>query len=123
MARHPAAVARLWRDRASTTPSGYAAAVRDSLRALRVRLRWPLRRVRLESFGAIVQLAVPRALVFVDRAMARRVARVPERPAAWNAREDQLGDRVLSAPLEAHLQLTNRCNAGCAGCYTGASPQ
>jgi radical SAM protein with 4Fe4S-binding SPASM domain len=97
--------------------------VLDSLRALRDRLRWPLRRVRLESFGAIVQLAVPRALVFVDRAMARRVARVPERPAAWNAREDQLGDRVLSAPLEAHLQLTNRCNAGCAGCYTGASPQ
>jgi len=70
MARHPAAVARLWRDRASTTPSGYAAAVLDSLRALRDRLRWPLRRVRLESFGAIVQLAVPRALVFVDRAMA-----------------------------------------------------
>ncbi len=29
----------------------------------------------------------------------------------------------LSAPLEAHLQLTNRCNAGCKGCYTGASPQ
>jgi radical SAM protein with 4Fe4S-binding SPASM domain len=32
-----------------------------------------------------------------------------------------LGRHVLSAPLEAHLQLTNRCGAGCQGCYTGAS--
>ncbi len=29
----------------------------------------------------------------------------------------------LSAPLEAHLQLTNRCSAGCRGCYTGATPE
>jgi radical SAM protein with 4Fe4S-binding SPASM domain len=34
-----------------------------------------------------------------------------------------VGQSVLSAPLEAHLQLTNRCDAGCTGCYTGASPQ
>ncbi|MEJ7604280.1 MAG: hypothetical protein WKG01_40850 [Kofleriaceae bacterium] len=34
--------------------------------------RAPPRRSRLERFGAIVQLTVPRALVFVDRAMARR---------------------------------------------------
>nr|MBA3461416.1 radical SAM protein [Deltaproteobacteria bacterium] len=26
-------------------------------------------------------------------------------------------------PLEAHLQLTNRCTAGCSGCYTGASAE
>jgi len=96
--------------------------VTSLVRSLRDRLRWPLRRVRLERFGAIVQLAVPRALVFVDRAMARRVARVPASPPAWRDPEDQLGDHVLSAPLEAHLQLTNRCGAGCVGCYTGASP-
>jgi radical SAM protein with 4Fe4S-binding SPASM domain len=29
----------------------------------------------------------------------------------------------LSAPLEAHLQLTNRCDAGCRGCYTAATPR
>src|SRR5262252_8792354 len=29
----------------------------------------------------------------------------------------------MSAPLEAHLQLTNRCTAGCQGCYTGATPE
>ena len=89
--------------------------------------RWtrrdPARRARFERFGAIVQLLVPRALVFVDRAMARRVLALRDEPAEWRDRESQLGDHVLSAPLEAHLQLTNRCGAGCTGCYTGASPQ
>jgi radical SAM protein with 4Fe4S-binding SPASM domain len=77
-----------------------------------------MRRARLERFGAIVQLAWPRALVFVDRDMARRVVR----GARWTEPESALGEHVLSAPLEAHLQLTNRCGAGCTGCYTGASP-
>ena len=89
--------------------------------------RWtrrdPPRRARFERFGAIVQILVPRALVFVDRAMARRVLSVRGEPAQWRASETELGDDVLSAPLEAHLQLTNRCGAGCTGCYTGASPQ
>ncbi len=95
----------------------------DVVRSLidRVRGARAMRRVRLERFGAIIQLALPRALVFVDRAMARRVARVPDAPAAWRAAESELGAHVLSAPLEAHLQLTNKCAAGCTGCYTGAS--
>ena len=79
--------------------------------------RYPPRRTRLERFGAIVQLAAPRALVFVDRAMARDMGM-----SGWREPESNLGDHVLSAPLEAHLQLTNRCGAGCTGCYTGASP-
>ncbi len=83
----------------------------------------PPRRARLERFGAIVQLAVPRALVFVDRALARRVTRVRGEPAMWRGAEPAVGEHVLSAPLEAHLQLTNRCGAGCTGCYTGASPE
>jgi radical SAM protein with 4Fe4S-binding SPASM domain len=99
----------------------------DSLGVVAERLRavreHPPRRVRFERFGAIVQLVVPRALVFVDRAMARRVTRSAAEPAAWAAPESELGEHVLSAPLEAHLQLTNRCGAGCTGCYTGASPQ
>ena len=82
--------------------------------------RHPPRRARLERFGAILQLTVPRALVFVDRAFARRVIAV-DRPPIWDARETGVGDAPLSAPLEAHLQLTNRCDAGCRGCYTGAS--
>ena len=88
----------------------------------------PPRRARLERFGAIVQTVVPRALVFVDRDYARRVpALADEIPRAerdvWRGPEPALGDAPLSAPLEAHLQLTNRCTAGCNGCYTGASPE
>jgi radical SAM protein with 4Fe4S-binding SPASM domain len=77
------------------------------------------RRARIEPFGAIVQLLRPRALVFVDRARARRLGL----RGSWKGPQPALGDHVLSAPLEAHLQLTNRCEVGCAGCYTGASPQ
>lgn len=94
--------------------------VADRLRADRVH---PPRRARFERFGAIVQLTVPRALVFVDRVMARSVVRVTGEPAAWREPQSELGEHVLSAPLEAHLQITNRCGAGCKGCYTGASPE
>jgi len=100
----------------------------DSALALVERVRHarrypPPRRARLEQFGAILQLAVPRALVFVDRAFARRVLAIDPQPAIWAGPEAALGDAPLSAPLEAHLQLTNRCDAGCQGCYTGASPE
>ncbi|HEY0193620.1 MAG TPA: radical SAM protein [Kofleriaceae bacterium] len=80
----------------------------------------PPRRSRLERFGAILQLTAPRALVFVDRDYARGVGL--DGGALWAGPEPALGDGVLAAPLEAHLQLTNRCDAGCQGCYTGASP-
>jgi radical SAM protein with 4Fe4S-binding SPASM domain len=84
----------------------------------------PPRRARLERFGAILQTTAPRALAFVDRAYARTVLALPREPALWRDADDDgaLGRHVLSAPLEAHLQLTNRCGAGCQGCYTGASP-
>lgn len=97
-----------------------ALVVRDRVRAARL---FPPRRSRLEAFGAIIQIGVPRALVFVDRAMARRVLRIGREPAIWRGAEPVLGERVLSAPLEAHLQLTNKCTAGCQGCYTGASAE
>jgi radical SAM protein with 4Fe4S-binding SPASM domain len=50
------------------------------------------------------------------------VTRVAGEPAIWRGGEPAVGERVLSAPLEAHLQITNKCGAGCKGCYTGASP-
>lgn len=96
----------------------------DAIRTVVERARQPApRRSRLEAFGAIVQLVTPRALVFVDRDYARRTLGITDTPAAWQAPETAVGERVLTAPLEAHLQLTNRCNAGCKGCYTGASPE
>src|SRR3954468_19688367 len=104
---------------------------RDTAKAWIDRVRFarkhPPRRARLERFGAIVQLTVPRALVFVDRALARRAVAVGAGapagdPPIWAGPETAVGDAPLSAPLEAHLQLTNRCDAGCKGCYTGATP-
>ncbi len=91
-----------------------------ALEAVRAARRHPPRRVRLERFGAIVQLVAPRALVFVDRAYARTLLGAA---ATWPDPETALGDVPLSAPLEAHLQITNKCAAGCVGCYTGASAE
>ena len=79
-------------------------------------------RFRAEAFGGIVEIARPRALVFVDRAMARELGH--DGGARWaDATADGDLDRVYAAPLEAHLQLTNKCEVGCVGCYTGATPQ
>ena len=97
--------------------------------------RWRSRRklpaprpFRYERFGGIVQLGGrfgwPQALVFVDRARAVSLGYDAPPAGLWDGDEPPLDDgSPLSAPLEAHLQLTNRCEAGCATCYTGASPQ
>ncbi len=92
---------------------------------------WPFRRrerftprpFRYERFGGIFQIARPRALVFVDRDRARHQGYGES--ALWSDAEAEAPaqlDGVLSGPLEAHLQLTNRCTAGCSGCYTAATP-
>ena len=90
---------------------------------------WPFRKrgprprgFRYERFGGIAQLAWPKALVFVDRDRARSLGHAGG-GALWSGPEPGALDEVLAAPLEAHLQITNRCDAGCQGCYTGASPQ
>jgi radical SAM protein with 4Fe4S-binding SPASM domain len=99
-----------------------ADAIAAALERRRAAAVHPPRTARVERFGAVLQLETPRALAFVDRAFARTVGVTGG--AAWRDPDDDgaLGAHVLSAPLEAHLQLTNRCNAGCTGCYTGASP-
>ena len=87
-----------------------------------LRRRPKTRSIRAESFGAIAQLERPRALVFVDRDYARELG--IEASPHWRHDESDgvVGRECLVAPLEAHLQLTNRCDAGCTGCYTAASP-
>lgn len=97
--------------------------------------RWRSRRklpapraFRYERFGGIVQLGGrfgwPQALVFVDRDRARSLGYDSPGEGLWNGPEPAIDSNApISAPLEAHLQLTNRCAAGCATCYTGASPQ
>jgi radical SAM protein with 4Fe4S-binding SPASM domain len=79
------------------------------------------RAFRYERFGGILHLERPRALVFVDRDRARHLGY--DQAPNWSDDQSALNDGVLSGPLEAHLQLTNRCEAGCQGCYTGATPE
>jgi len=80
------------------------------------------RRLRAEPFGGIAQLVRPRALVFVDRTYMRELGHHESDRWADPDSDGHVGRDPLSAPLEAHLQLTNRCDAGCRGCYTGATP-
>jgi len=79
------------------------------------------RRLRIEHFGAIAQLRWPRALVFLDRDFARALGIANSKH--WEGPSEEVGARPLVAPLEAHLQITNRCDAGCQGCYTAATPK
>jgi radical SAM protein with 4Fe4S-binding SPASM domain len=72
-------------------------------------------RYRYESFGGILHLGRPAALVFVDRDYMRGLG-YPDSP-LW-----ETDRRFLSAPTEAHLTLTGRCEAGCPGCYMGSYP-
>lgn len=104
-------------------------------RARRLRAFPPPRPFRYERFGGIAQLggrtALGQALVFVDRDRARALGYTQPPAGLWDDHADSAaptrdGDDAwlsapLSAPLEAHLQLTNRCDAGCSGCYTGAT--
>ncbi len=74
-------------------------------------------KLRPEWFGALVELEWPRALVSVNRALARRLG-VQETP-RWSGADPG----HLSAPTEVHVVLSKRCSAGCSGCYVDATPK
>ena len=78
-------------------------------------------RLRLERFGAIAEMTGPRALVFVNRAFARKLGASCPTWSGDPGGDGVVGQSPLRAPIEAHLQLTNHCDVGCQGCYTGAS--
>lgn len=72
-------------------------------------------RVRLESFGAIVALEEPPALVWIDHDMSRALGVQPA---------DDLWTRDagrLQGPTEVHVLTTERCPAGCPSCYVDAT--
>jgi radical SAM protein with 4Fe4S-binding SPASM domain len=73
-------------------------------------------RWRHERFGAIVALDEPAVLAHVDQDLARELG-IPPSP-LWKepARE------TLTAPVEAHLTITKRCNLTCTHCYQESSP-
>ena len=75
---------------------------------------------RYERFGGILAMHAPRGLAYVDRAYARSLGY--EGSPLWEAPAEPLGRTPLSAPTEVHLVLSQRCSAGCTGCYVDATP-
>jgi radical SAM protein with 4Fe4S-binding SPASM domain len=73
-------------------------------------------KIRAEHFGATVALARPRAVVQVNRPMARALG-LADSP-RW--READPGR--LCAPTEVHVVLSRRCGANCCHCYVDARP-
>jgi radical SAM protein with 4Fe4S-binding SPASM domain len=74
-------------------------------------------KLRAEWFGAIVSSEKPRALISVNRAMARLLG------LAHSSRWAGADPGTLSAPTEVHLVISRRCSAGCKSCYVDATPR
>lgn len=74
-------------------------------------------KIRPEWFGAFVELNRPAAVVAVNRRFAQLLG--VEGSARWSSP----APATLSAPIEAQLQLSRRCAAGCSTCYVAATPQ
>jgi radical SAM protein with 4Fe4S-binding SPASM domain len=75
---------------------------------------------RPERFGAFVALEAPPALVAVDRVLAKKLG--VDGGALFREPDPGLCVPVLSAPTEVHVSVTERCPAGCTGCYADATP-
>lgn len=73
-------------------------------------------RHRFESFGGILALEDPPMLVHVDRDFMRSLGH--SACSAWEEPEA----RLLSAPLEVHLSVTNACSQRCGHCYMDSGP-
>jgi radical SAM protein with 4Fe4S-binding SPASM domain len=72
-------------------------------------------RYRFERFGGVMMFAKPALLVTAGRAFLRSCGL--DGGAAWEGPEESDAQPKLSAPVEAHLALTNACTAGCEHCY------
>jgi radical SAM protein with 4Fe4S-binding SPASM domain len=71
-------------------------------------------KVRFERFGAWVKLESPPAVVALDRDGVRALGL--DGGARWDA------DAPPTPPIEVHLAVTQKCGAGCEGCYLDARP-
>lgn len=104
-------------------------------------------RFRHERFGGLLHLARPRAVLALDRRLvqllgyggsglwAGRDGAAPVKSADGNptlrnsagirrqGRSEPVVGTRLSAPMEVHLNLSERCAAACRSCYVNATPQ
>jgi radical SAM protein with 4Fe4S-binding SPASM domain len=67
---------------------------------------------RFEPFGGILAMEEPPMLVHVDRDFMRSLGH--EQSPVWEEPETA---RLLTAPLEVHLSVTNACSRRCGHCY------
>ena len=70
----------------------------------------PIVKARREYFGGIIFREDPAFVVYINKAYAD----------AYNIRKTNgtiLCDGIFSAPLDAHIAITTRCNKYCKGCY------
>jgi len=70
-----------------------------------------IKKIRYESFGGIISLEDPPALVYVDRDFMLDLGYRPSR--LW----EEGPKRYLSAPTEVHFSVTNLCPLRCPHCY------
>lgn len=70
---------------------------------------------RHESFGGIISSEEPPFLAHVDQNFIKDLG-LPE-SSLWSEKSE-----LLSAPLEVHFSVTNKCSAGCKTCYTNSLP-
>jgi radical SAM protein with 4Fe4S-binding SPASM domain len=73
-------------------------------------------RVRCESFGGIIGLTDPPALVFVDQQYMRELGHADS--PLWHGPA-----RHLTAPTEVHFNLTRRCMLACRHCTSSSTSQ
>ena len=78
-----------------------------------------IHRARYESFGGIISCLDPPFLAWVDQDLMRRLGHSGSD--LWNSGASDF-QPYLTAPVEVHWAVTNRCSRGCAGCYMDARP-
>jgi len=71
-------------------------------------------KLRYERFGAWVKLDEPPAVVALDRDGVRALGK--------DGGDHWRDDAPPTPPIEVHLAVTQRCGAGCEGCYLDARP-
>lgn len=76
-------------------------------------------RLRRESFGGLVAWSSPPAVLYVDHAGADAALAAGARLVGG---DPVPAEGTLSAPIEVHIAVTDRCPVACDGCYLDAGP-
>lgn len=74
---------------------------------------------RYENFGGIISSESPPFLAFVDRTYMRELGL--KESSLWDTDDEEIG--LLTAPVEVHFAITNKCSMGCPHCYMEAGKE